>query len=253
MIKDKYIDLIYDKRRKIIEWILIIQLPFIFLLGSYLFQISLTMTWLMKLTMAFWLYCILIKRKTFLYSIKIVDKNILNEFNTETIQRDNLTSWSRYKNYERKISTYSIFLLLVCIVLTRIFLFDYYRDIFLILFYIEGGLFFLINLDNIRRYTEGLKSFFAKQSVFKNITNSKNLFGKIREPLSYKQMVGESLILTLLYLLILFFIFKMGTFQYIQYSIAVFILYATTRLFIQMRRYFYSVLEFVDTIREEET
>jgi len=253
MIKDMYTDLIYDKRRIIVNWITIIQAPFIFLAVIYLFKLPLNITWAMKWTMAFVLFCIFVKGRSFLHSIRLVNTLVLEELSsTETFQQENIDfiSWSKYKNYEKKISFYSLIFVIVSTVISRIFYPEYYRDIFLVLFYADGCLFFFLTLNNVKKYTAGLIRSFAVLLNSKKIDNSSDSLPKVREPLSYGRVIGETFIVTLLYFVFLYQFMDIEIFQYIQYTMALFILYATTRVFIQIRRYFYSSLQLIDTIRE---
>jgi len=254
MIKDTYTDLIYDEKRIIIDWVAIIQAPFIFIAVTYLAGLEMNVLWIMKGIMAYVLYCIVVKGNTFLYSLRLLDNHVLEELlKIKTSHQDkniDFIRWSKYRRYQRKISIRSILLLIVVTIILKILFPKYYRDTFLVLFYADGGLFLFMTLNNIKKYTSGLINYFEVLLNSKKIDNSSNSLPKIREPLSYSRVISETTIVTLLYFLGLYKLMEMGTFQYIQYTMALFILYATTRVFIQMRRYFYSGLHRIDTIRE---
>jgi hypothetical protein len=254
MIKDTYTDLIYDRRRIIIDWVAIIQAPFIFIAVTYLAGLEMNVLWIMKGIMAYVLYCIVVKGNTFLYSLRLLDNHVLEELlKIKTSHQDkniDFIRWSKYRNDQRKISIHSILLLIVVTIILKILFPEYYRDTFLVLFYADGGLFLFMTLNNVKKYTLGLINAFDLLLNSKKIANSNGNLPKLRAPLSYGRVIGESFIVTLVYFIGLYKFIDMGTFQYIQYSMALFILYTTTRVFIQMRRYFYSGLHRIDTIRE---
>jgi hypothetical protein len=251
--RSSYRELIYDKRRNIADWVVICQAPIIFTVIAYFFKLPLDITWAIKWSMAFVIGCILIKGRSFLHEIHIVDRHfredklIISDPHHE--RPSNYIQWSNYRNYQRKRSSQSIILVILFTVISRILFPEYYWDIFLILFYIDGGLFLFITLNDIKKYISGLINFFSEK-LDSSISTHNNL-NKLNEPLKYRRFIMEAMIITLIYMIVIDKILEMGIFQYIQYSLAFFIIYLIGRLFIQLRQYFVSALKYIDNVSNE--
>jgi hypothetical protein len=248
--KEPLLDLFFDKRRNVVEMIMIIQAPFIFFAVAYLFGLEISVIWVIKAILAFVLFIILIKGRSFLHGMTLVSDQIASETLVDPTLRDKNTDfipWNKYRKRIRRLSMYSIIVLIAITLIARYYVPAYYRDIFLVLIYLDSFIFVFLTLNNANKYILLTTTTFLDYKSGETLQNHENIF-KARTP-NFKFIIYEFLLLAFILLILLNQIIELRTFQYVQYFMVLFILYFTSRRLIQTRRYFISCVQFIDKIR----
>lgn len=241
--------IINKKTIKTADLFLLVQFLILLTLLIWLAEIKVTPLRGVQYMMIFWFYIVYLKGYRLTQAISAIDSEVVN--NIKSTNKEILKTYREWTYYSKKVKKISVpvsISLLVFAVVSIIFHIpiNIFKDVFLLILFVDIMIYGLSRSIVIKEFIREVLELYGK--IYPDIKNSDKTIISIKNEKITNKFI-EGFLISIIFVIILYYFFKMSTFNYFLYYLAFSVLYSLSRTLIMMHRYFLNTLNLIDSIR----